>query len=235
MGGARASAGTGTSAIDPPYDPETHAMSRTRVKICGITRPEQARAAAGAGADAIGLMFYEPSPRFVTRARAAAVCAALPPLVSVVGVFVNPAPREIEAMVDGLPVDLLQFHGEEPPELCAAGRGKPYVKAVRVRTRNDVVEAAARAMPMPRALLLDAHHDALWGGTGTRFDWDVVPDDVDHPIVLAGATDPGERRRRHPPGAAVRGGRERRGRERTRREGSRAHGTVHERRWPVPS
>ena len=163
-------------------------MRRTRVKICGITRPEQARAAAGAGADAIGLMFYEPSPRFVTRARAAAVCAVLPPLVSIVGVFVNPEPREVEAVVEGLPVDLLQFHGEEPPELCA-GTGRPYVKAVRVRTRDDIVEAAARYADA-RALLLDAHHDALWGGTGRRFDWNVVPGDAGHPIVLAGGLTP---------------------------------------------
>ena len=163
-------------------------MNRTRVKICGITRPEHARAAAGAGADAIGLVFYEPSPRFVTRAQAAAVCAALPPLVSVVGLFVNPAPGEVEATVAGLPVDLLQFHGEEPPELCA-GAGKPYVKAVRVRTRDDVVAAAARH-PEARALLLDAHHDALWGGTGTRFDWNVVPGDAGHPVVLAGGLTP---------------------------------------------
>ena len=163
-------------------------MRRTRVKICGITRPRHARAAAAAGADAIGLMFYEPSPRYVTRDRARAVCAALPPLVSIVGVFVNPAPREVEAVVEGLPVDLLQFHGEEPPELCA-GAGRPYVKAVRVRTRDDVVAAAARYADA-RALLLDAHHDALWGGTGRRFDWNVVPGDAGHPIVLAGGLTP---------------------------------------------
>ena len=158
------------------------------MKICGITRPEYARAAAGAGADAIGLMFYRPSPRFVTCAQARAVCAALPPLVSRVGVFVNPTPREIEVVVDGLPVDLLQFHGDEPPTLCA-GAGKPYVKAVRVRTRIDIVEAAARYADA-RALLLDAHHDALWGGTGECFDWDAIPDSIDRPFILAGGLTP---------------------------------------------
>ena len=163
-------------------------MRRTRVKICGITRPEHAHAAAEAGADGIGLVLYEPSPRFVTRAQARAVCAALPPMVSVVAVLVNPTPREIEATVDDLPVDLLQFHGEEPPELCA-GAGKPYVKAVRVRTRADIMAAAAR-YPDARALLLDAHHDTLWGGTGERFDWKAVPRDVGRPLVLAGGLTP---------------------------------------------
>ena len=163
-------------------------MRRTRVKICGITRPEQARMAARAGADAIGLMFYGPSPRYVTRARAQAVCAALPPLVSIVGVFVNPEPHEVEAAIEDLPVDLLQFHGEESPELCAKA-GMPYMKAVRVRTRDDIVEAAA-CYTDARALLLDAHHDALWGGTGRQFDWSVVPDDVGRPIVLAGGLTP---------------------------------------------
>ena len=184
---------------------------RTRVKICGITRPEHAHAAAGAGADAIGLVLYEPSPRYVTRAQARAVCAALPPLVSIVGVLVNPAPREIEAAVDALPVDLLQFHGEEPPELCA-GAGKPYVKAVRVRSRADVVDAAAR-YPDARALLLDAPHDTLWGGTGKRFDWSEVPGDVDRPLVLAGGLTPenvaGAIRRVRPFAVDVSGGVER--------------------------
>ena len=186
-------------------------MARARVKICGITRPEHARAAARAGADAIGLVFYEPSPRYVTRAQAWEVCAALPPLVSIVGVFVNPAPREIEAAVDALPVDLLQFHGGEPPELCA-GAGKPYVKAVRVRSRADVLDAAAR-YPDARALLLDAHHDALWGGTGKRFDWSEVPGDVDRPLVLAGGLTPenvaGAIRRVRPFAVDVSGGVER--------------------------
>ena len=163
-------------------------MMRTRVKMCGITRAEHARAAVEAGVDAIGLVFYEPSPRHVTRARARAVCAALSPLVTVVGVFVNPEPSEVETVVRDLPVDLLQFHGEESPELCA-GAGRPYVKAVRVRARDDIVKAAARHADA-RALLLDAHHDALWGGTGVRFDWNLVPDDVGRPIVLAGGLTP---------------------------------------------
>ena len=187
VGGRRPSRPRSRPVRSPPGF-ENDVMGRTRVKICGITRAEHARAAAGAGADAIGLMFYRPSPRFVTGAEARAVCAALPPLVAVVGVFVNPTPREVESVAREVPVDLLQFHGEESPELCAAA-GMPYVKAVRVRTRDDI-EAAAMRYPDARALLLDAHHDALWGGTGASFDWTVVPDDVGRPIVLAGGLTP---------------------------------------------
>ena len=161
---------------------------RTRVKICGIMRPEHARAAARAGADAIGLVFYEPSPRYVTIPQARMACEALPPMVSVVGVFVNPTQREIDAVADAVPVDLLQFHGEESPELCAAAP-RPYVKAVRVRSRRDILEAADRYADA-RALLLDTHHDALWGGTGASFDWSVVPDEIDCPVVLAGGLTP---------------------------------------------
>ena len=163
-------------------------MRRTRVKICGITRAEHASAAARAGADAIGLVFYEPSPRYVTISQARMACEALPPMVSVVGVFVNPTRREIDAVTDAVPVDLLQFHGEESPELCAAAP-RPYVKAVRVRSRRDILEAADRYTDA-RALLLDTHHDALWGGIGASFDWSVVPDEIGRPVVLAGGLTP---------------------------------------------
>ena len=163
-------------------------MRRTRVKFCGITRPEHADAAARAGADAIGLVFYQPSPRYVTIAQALEVCRALPPMVSVVGVFVNPEGHEVDAVVDSIPVDLLQFHGDESPELCAAA-ARPYLKAVRVRERVDILDASRR-YPDARALLLDTHHDALWGGTGTRFDWSVVPRDIERPVVLAGGLTP---------------------------------------------
>ena len=109
-------------------------------------------------------------------------------MVSVVAVFVNPAPRDMAAVVDSVPVDLLQFHGEESPELCAAA-ARPYVKAVRVLGRADILEASERYADA-RALLLDTHHDALWGGTGRSFDWSVVPRDIGHPVVLAGGLTP---------------------------------------------
>jgi phosphoribosylanthranilate isomerase len=159
-------------------------IGRTRVKICGITRVEDALAAAQAGADAIGLVFYAGSPRHVTVDQAAQIVAALPPWVTVVGLFVN-APRvEVEAVLAAVPIDLLQFHGEEMPAACR-GYGRRYVKAVRMREDVDLNVEAARYADAA-ALLLDAYVPDRHGGTGRRFDWARVPAALEKPVILAG-------------------------------------------------
>jgi phosphoribosylanthranilate isomerase len=161
---------------------------KTRIKICGITREEDARHAARAGADAIGLVFA-PSPRRVAIADAAGIVAALPPFVSSVALFVNPTLDEVRAVVAALHPDLLQFHGEETPEFCRAA-GHPYIKAARVRPGLDLVEYAARYRDA-RGLLLDAWSPDAHGGTGHRFDWSLIPRDLPLPVVLAGGLAPG--------------------------------------------
>lgn len=160
----------------------------TRVKICGITRSEDALAAAHAGADAIGLVFAPASPRRVSAAQAAAIVAALPPFVTSVALFVDPLAEQVRAVLEALRPDLLQFHGDEPPDFCAAF-GLPYIKAVRVRPETDLLQYAARYAGA-RGLLLDAYHPDRHGGTGRRFDWDLIPADLPRPIVLAGGLDP---------------------------------------------
>jgi phosphoribosylanthranilate isomerase len=155
-----------------------------RVKICGLTRVEDALAAAHAGADAIGLVFYEKSPRHVSLEAARAILARLPPFVTSVGLFVDAAPEAVRAVLAALPLDLLQFHGEEPPEYCRAF-GRPYIKAVRVRPGVDLVEWAARFADS-RGLLLDAYVEGTPGGTGRVFDWSLIPRDLPLPIVLSG-------------------------------------------------
>jgi phosphoribosylanthranilate isomerase len=155
-----------------------------RVKICGVTRVEDALAAAHAGADAIGLIFYEKSPRHVSLEAARAILAHLPPFVTSVGLFVDAAPEAVRAVLAALPLDLLQFHGEEPPEYCRAF-GRPYIKAVRVRPGVDLVEWAARFADS-RGLLLDAYVEGTPGGTGRVFDWSLIPRDLPLPIVLSG-------------------------------------------------
>lgn len=161
---------------------------RTRVKICGITRPEDALAAARHGADAIGLVFYPPSPRYVDPAQAQAICAALPPFVSVVGLFVNAAADAVHAALRAVPLDVLQFHGDESPEYC--GRfGRPYLKALRMREGLDVAAEAARYAGA-QGLLLDTYQPGLVGGTGQVFDWRRVPQNLNRPIVLAGGLEP---------------------------------------------
>jgi phosphoribosylanthranilate isomerase len=161
---------------------------RTRVKICGITRSEDALAACAAGADAIGLVFYAASPRAVSIETAAQICKVLPPFVSAVGLFVNAGADEIAAVVRAVPLALLQLHGDETPEFCAQLR-HPYLKALRMREDTDVLAAQAR-YPDARALLLDTYSPDLWGGTGKVFDWARIPAAARGRIVLAGGLNP---------------------------------------------
>lgn len=161
---------------------------RTRIKICGVTRPEDGVAAANAGADAIGLIFYGPSPRYVTNAQAGAVIAALPPFVTVVGLFVNVAEAKIREVLADVPLDLLQFHGDESADFC--GRfGRPYIKALRMAPGLDVTATVAH-YPDAQGVLLDTYTPGVAGGTGKVFDWESVPAELKKPIILAGGLTP---------------------------------------------
>ena len=157
---------------------------RTRIKICGLREPEHARIAADAGADAIGLVFYGPSPRFVEVAQARRVADALPPYVMAVGLFVNASEAEIRDVLAHVRLDLLQFQGDEAPEFCDRV-GMPYVRAVRMEAGTDLIEYAHR-FSRAKALLLDAHVPGTPGGTGTMFDWGRIPRDVAKPLILSG-------------------------------------------------
>lgn len=157
---------------------------RTRIKICGITRPEDAEAAAAHGADAIGMVFYRPSPRYVTVERAQRIVAAAPAFVATVAVFVNPTRDEVEAVIRECGVTLLQFHGDESPDFCE-GFPRPYIKAARIRPGLDLLKyLSPHAVAM--AWMLDAFHEDLWGGTGGAFDWSLVPRDAPKPVILSG-------------------------------------------------
>lgn len=162
-------------------------MSRIRIKICGIKEPAHARVAAEAGADAIGLVFHPASPRFVTPAQAAAVAAVLPPFVTAVGLFVNHDAGQVRETLAAVPLGLLQFHGDEPPEFCEQF-GVPYVRAVRMEEGTDLVEYAHR-FKRARALLVDAHVPGQPGGTGRSFDWSLIPRELPIPIILSGGLD----------------------------------------------
>jgi phosphoribosylanthranilate isomerase len=157
---------------------------RTRVKICGITRVEDAEAAALHGADAIGLIFYRPSPRFVTLEQARRLVAATPAFVSTVAVFVNPSREEVETVVRECGVALLQFHGDETPDFCS-GFSRPYIKAARIRPGLDLLKYLT-PHTAARAWMLDAFHEDLWGGTGGAFDWGLVPREAAKPVILSG-------------------------------------------------
>lgn len=169
-------------------------MHRTRIKICGITRVEDLRAAADAGADALGFVFYPPSPRFVTVEQAAVLARATPPFVSNVALFVNPSLEDVQAVVQAMPIALLQFHGDETPEQCAliaAAVQRPFARAFRVRPDTqpaDLLECDQRyraASPWFSSLLLDTYVDA-YGGAGKVFDWSLIPKELAPRVVLSG-------------------------------------------------
>ena len=163
-------------------------MHRTRVKICGITRIEDMHAAVAAGADAIGLVFYAPSSRAVSIARAAEIVAGTPAFVTTVGLFVDPSVDEVEAVLDQVPLDMLQFHGDEPEAFCRAFR-RPYIKAIRMRDGVNL-DDQARAWSSARGLLLDAYVQGVPGGTGQTFDWSRLPERLSRPLILAGGLNP---------------------------------------------
>lgn len=158
-------------------------MHRTRIKICGITRKQDLAAAVHAGADALGFVFYPPSPRFIAPEVAADLAKQVPPFVTRVGLFVNAEPATVREVLAQVPIDLLQFHGDEDAHYCEQF-GRPYLKAARVRPGLDLLEFA-RIYPTAQGLLLDAWVDG-YGGAGQSFDWSLIPENLPLPMVLSG-------------------------------------------------
>ncbi|MDO9004977.1 MAG: phosphoribosylanthranilate isomerase [Aquabacterium sp.] len=159
-------------------------ITRTRIKICGLTREQDVLAAARAGADALGLVFYEKSPRHVGLSQAVQLARTVPPFVTVVGLFVNPSVDYVREVLSKVPLDVLQFHGEETPEFCTQF-GRPYLKAIRVRAGVDLIQCAARYAGA-QGLLLDAYVEGTQGGTGESFDWALIPQNLPLPVILSG-------------------------------------------------
>lgn len=161
-------------------------MTRTRIKICGLTREQDVLSAVSAGADALGFVFYPPSARAVNFARAAQLMAEVPPFVSKVALFVNETPDRVAEALERLPIDLLQFHGDETPKYCS-GFSRPWIKAARVGAGFDLLEFAHRyaAQPGASGVLADALVDG-YGGAGQVFDWALIPPHLPLPLVLSG-------------------------------------------------
>jgi len=162
-------------------------MSRTRIKICGLTREADVDEAIAAGADALGFVLYEKSPRHVTLGRAAELIAHLPPFVTPVLLVVNAAPSELSLATQTLPQALLQFHGDETAEQCTAA-DHPYLRAARMAPGFDLLDFAQR-FAGATGLLLDTHVEA-YGGSGKVFDWSLIPPSVPLPVVLSGGLSP---------------------------------------------
>lgn len=154
-----------------------------RVKVCGITRQQDVLAAASAGADALGFVFYAPSPRAVSAEQASELLRVVPPFVTTVGLFVDATAAEVEQVLTHAAVDLLQFHGDETPEFCRSFK-RPYIKALRMQPGVDIAECA-QAYSDAQGILLDAWVPGIPGGTGQAFDWNTIPD-LAKPLILAG-------------------------------------------------
>jgi phosphoribosylanthranilate isomerase len=166
-------------------------MTRTRIKICGITREEDLAAAVAAGADALGFVFYAPSSRYVTPERAAQLAAHVPAFVTRVGLFVNATAQAVRAVMAEVPLELLQFHGDEDAAYCSQF-GRPWIKAARVKPGFDLLEYASAfaAAPGEAGLLLDADVEG-YGGGGKTFDWTLIPRNLPLPVILSGGLHPG--------------------------------------------
>jgi phosphoribosylanthranilate isomerase len=161
-------------------------VTRTRIKICGITNHEDAASAVACGADALGFNFYKGSSRYISPAKAAEICAQVPAFVSTVGLFVNEPLADVNRILKSLRLGLLQFHGDETPEYCASV-GHPYMKALRA-TNRDQIKVEAQSFDSAQAILVDTATDGQFGGTGKTFDWSMLPD-LGKPVVLAGGLD----------------------------------------------
>ena len=181
-----------TPAMSPDHAPaptdESRRTARTRIKVCGFTRVDDALAAAEAGVDAIGLVFYPPSPRHVTVEQAAAIVRAMPAFVTTVGLFVDASPQQVRDTRDRTGFVLAQYHGDERPAQCAAA-GIPFIKALRVRPGMDLLNCS-QAFSAARGLLFDAFQAGVPGGTGHRFDWALIPDGLGLPLILSGGLGP---------------------------------------------
>lgn len=163
--------------------------ARVRIKICGITRPGDAVVASQYGADAIGLVFFKDSPRYVDVETAGSIISVIPPFISKVGVFVEPDEKTVRSILEEISLDVLQFQGDESPGLCRCF-GKPYIKAVRMAPGVDLREYAGH-YPDASALLLDTHVEGVPGGTGRVFDWSMITADPGKPVILAGGLNAG--------------------------------------------
>ena len=159
-------------------------LHRTRVKFCGITQYEDAAAAVALGVDALGFVFYGASPRNIAVAQAAAIIAKLPPLVCKVGLFVDAGIESVRTVLEAVPIDIVQFHGNETANECEQA-GRPYIKAIRMAPEVDL-HAEAERYANASALLLDAYTTDAVGGTGLAFDWARIPRNLSRPIILAG-------------------------------------------------